>query len=185
MTTTQTGLLTADDLLRLSAEGFRGELVRGVLRETMPAGQRHGKIVSRLNFQLGLHVYPQRLGTLVASDSGVLIERGPDTVREPDIGFTSVERMPLGEELDTYAEAVPNLVVEVASPNDSRSYPAERSEMWLSAGAQLVWFVHPETRSIDVYRTDQPMITISGDEPLDGQDVLPGFSCHLTDIFDE
>ena len=29
------------------------------------------------------------------------------------------------------------------------------------------------------------MITISGDEPLDGQDVLPGFSCHLTDIFDE
>ena len=38
-TTTQTELVTADELLRLSAQGFRGELVRGVLRETMPAGQ--------------------------------------------------------------------------------------------------------------------------------------------------
>ena len=185
MTTTQTGLVTADELLRLSAQGFRGELVRGVLRETMAAGQRHGDIVSRLNFQLGLQVYPQRLGTMVASDSGVLIERDPDTVREPDIAFTSYERQPPGSLKDGYAEAVPNLVVEVASPNDRRDYPAERSQMWLSFGVELVWFVFPETRSIDVYRAGEPVVTVSGDGPLDGLDVLPGFSCPLSDIFDE
>ena len=32
-------LLTADDLLRLSGEGVRGELIRGVLCESMPAGR--------------------------------------------------------------------------------------------------------------------------------------------------
>ena len=185
MTTTQTGLVTADELLRLSAEGFRGELVRGVLRETMAAGQRHGDIVSRLNFQLGLHVYPQRLGTLVASDSGVLIEHDPDTVREPDIAFTSYARQPRGNIKDGYAEVVPDIAVEVASPNDRRDYPAERSQMWLSFGVELVWFVFPETRSIDVYRSGEPVVTVSGDERLDGLDVLPGFSCALTDIFDE
>ena len=38
MATTMTKLLTADDLLRLDSEGVRGELIRGVLHETMPAG---------------------------------------------------------------------------------------------------------------------------------------------------
>ena len=47
-TTTEAKLLTADDLLRLYSEGVRGELIRGVLCETMPAGYQHGKIVMRL-----------------------------------------------------------------------------------------------------------------------------------------
>ena len=40
--TTQPKLLTADDLLRLHSQGVRGELIRGVLYETMPTGWRHG-----------------------------------------------------------------------------------------------------------------------------------------------
>ena len=36
MTTTRPKLLTADDLLRLYSEGVRGELIRGMLCETMP-----------------------------------------------------------------------------------------------------------------------------------------------------
>ncbi len=185
MTTTQTGLVTADELLRLSARGFRGELVRGVLRETMATNRDHGIIVINLGTELRNFVKPRQLGTLVGSDSGVLIERDPDTVREPDIAYTSFERLARGTDRSGYAEAVPNLVVEVASPNDRRDYPAERAQMWLSFGVELVWFVFPETRSIDVYRADQPVVTVSGDGPLDGLDVLPGFSCPLTDIFDE
>ena len=45
MTTTQPKLLTADDLLRLHSEGVRGELIRGVLYETMVSGGEHGEIV--------------------------------------------------------------------------------------------------------------------------------------------
>ena len=52
-TTTEAKLLTAADLLRLDGEGVRGELIRGVLCETMPTGQVHGKIVTRLVIELG------------------------------------------------------------------------------------------------------------------------------------
>ena len=97
MTTTEaTSLLTADDLLRLHSEGGRGELIRGVLRETMASGQRHGKIVMNLGSELRAFIKPGRLGTLVGSDSGVWLERDPDTVREPDFAFTSVDRLPRG-----------------------------------------------------------------------------------------
>ncbi len=184
MTTTETRLLTAADLLRLDGEGVRGELIRGVLCETMASGQRHGMIVMNLGGELRAFVKQRRLGTLVASDSGVWLERDPDTVREPDIAFTSTERMPLGEAVDGYAEVVPDLVVEIASPSDSRREVHDKARMWLSHGVQLVWVVHPETRTVDVHRPDEAVATLGGEDALDGLDVLPGFSCALSAVFD-
>ena len=183
MTTTQTKLLTADDLLRLYSRGVRGELIRGVLCETMPAGQRHGKIVADLLIELGAFVKPRRLGTLVASDSGVWLERDPDTVREPDIAFTSVEQLPLGEEVPGYAEVVPDLVVEIVSPSDSHRKVHDKARLWLSHGVRLVWVVYPETRTVDVHRPDRDAATLGEDDSLDGLDVLPGFSCAVKAVF--
>ena len=83
MTITDTKLLTADDLLRLYADGVRGELIRGVLSETLPTGHEHGTIVAKLTTRLGGFVEPRSLGDLTASDAGVWLERDPDTVRDP------------------------------------------------------------------------------------------------------
>jgi len=181
---TKPNLLTADDLLRLDSQGVRGELVRGVLHETMSPGIRHGKIVVRLGAKLFNFVKPRKLGTLVASDAGVWLERDPDTVREPDLAFFSAEAMPLDADIPGYAEVVPELVVEIRSPSDSRRYVADRAAMWLSHGVSLVWTVHPDNRSIDVYRAEQPMNVTTVKDTLDGGDVLEGFSCNLTEVFD-
>ena len=184
-TTTTTGakLLTADDLLRLYSDGVRGELIRGVLCETMPAGHRHGKIVMRLGLRLGAFIEPRGLGTLVGSDSGVWLERDPDTVREPDLAFTSVEKIALEAEITGYAEVAPDLVVEVASPGDSRREVHDKARMWLSHGVRLVWVVHPETRTVDVYPPDGDAVTLSEGDALDGLDVLPGFACDVSAVF--
>ena len=183
MTSSKPDLRTAEDLLRLYSQGVRGELIRGVLCETLPSGQRHGKIVTNLIFELGNLVEQHRLGALVASDSGVWLERDPDTVREPDIAFTSVERLPLGEELDGYAEVVPDLVIEVASPSNSRREVHDKARMWLSHGVRLVWVVHPDARTVDVHRADEIVSTVGEDDALDGLDVLPGFTCPLSEVF--
>ena len=184
MTTTEIRLLTADDLLRLYSDGVRGELIRGVLCETMPTGHRHGAIVMNLGAELRTYIKPRRLGWLVGSDSGVWLERDPDTVREPDIAFTSADKIPLDAEIEGYAEVVPDLVVEVVSPSNSRREVHDKAVMWLSHGARLVWVVHPDTRTVDVHRANGDVSTVGGDDDLDGGDVLPGFSCALSDIFD-
>lgn len=184
MTTAKTDLLTAEDLLRLCSEGVRGELIRGVLRKTMPSGQRHGKLVAKLLIILGMFVEPRRLGTLVASDSGVLLERNPDTVREPDIAFTSVARLPADAVLDGYAEVIPDLVVEIVSPGDRPRDIADKAAMWLTHGVRLVWVVQPAHRAIEVHRPNTPSETLTEDATLSGNDVLPGFSCPISAIFD-
>ena len=183
MTTTETTLLTADELLRLSDRGVRGELIRGVLCETMPAGELHGKIVMRLGGALFGFVEPRGLGTVFASDSGVWLERDPDTVREPDIAFTSAQRLPLDAWNTGYAEVVPDLVVEIASPRDSRREMRDKARMWLSHGVRLVWVVHPATRTVDVHSAGGPVTTLAENEALDGMDVLPGFSCTVQAVF--
>ena len=177
-------LLTAEDLLRLSGEGVRGELIRGVLCETRPAGQEHGEIVMRLGAALLNYIQPRRLGRLMGSDSGVWLERDPDTVREPDIAFISAEKSPLGERVTGYTEAAPDLVVEVWSPDDGRWALNDKAFMWLSYGVRLVWVVHPDTRMVDVYRRNRRAARLSDADRLDGLDVLPGFSCEVRAAFD-
>lgn len=176
-------LVTADELLRLDAQGFRGELVRGVLREMNPAGQRHGQIIMRLGARLVGFTEQTDLGTVVGSDSGVWLERDPDTVREPDLAFTSVARLPPGQVSDGYAEVVPDLVVEVASPSDRRREVHDKAVMWLSFGVRLVWVIRPGTQTVDVHLAGQPVTTLADDESLDGGDVVPGFTYPLQRLF--
>ena len=183
MTTTKPELLTADDLLRLSSKGVKGELIRGVLHETMSAGVNHGRIVVKLVLLMGAFIMPRRLGTLLASDTGVLLERDPDTVREPDIAYISSERLPIGEDVPGYSEVIPNVVVEVASPSDSRTEVRRKALMWLEHGVGVVWVAHPVSHTIDVYQADSSMLTLTEDDTLGGGETLPGFACRVSDIF--
>ena len=183
MATTMTKLLTAADLLRLDGQGVRGELIQGVLHETMPAGYAHGKLAMKLVFLLNAFIIPRKLGSLTGLDSGVWLERDPDTVREPDIAYFSAAKIPL-DVLDTgYAEVPPDLVVEIVSPSNSRREVYDKARMWLGYGVALVWVVQPDSRTVDVHEPGRVVMTLDEHDTLDGLDVLPGFTCTVGDIF--
>lgn len=182
--TTETKLVTADDLLRLYGEGVRGELIQGVLCETMSTGGEHGEIVVELSAELRNFAKPRGLGRVAASDAGVLLEREPDTVREPDIAFFSVEKIARGVRVRGYYEVVPDIVVEVASPSDSTREVNDKARMWLSYGVRLVWVVYPDARRVDVHPQAGSMRTLTDGDTLDGGDVLPGFAYAVADVFD-
>ena len=183
-TTTMPKLLTADDLLRLHGAGVRGELIRGEFCELMSAGREHGQLVMKLGWIIQNFTIPRRLGRVYGSDSGVLLERDPDTVREPDIGFISAERDRGNDRVTGYDEQVPDLAVEIASPSDSRREIHDKALMWKRYGARIVWAVYPDTRTVDVYDEDGFAATLGENDELDGGTVLPGFSCEVGEIFD-
>ena len=182
-TKTASGLITADDLLRLSADGVRGELIRGALSETMPTGREHGQIAVRLAARLHNFVEPRRLGVLTASDSGVWLEHDPDTVREPDVAFFSAEKSPPDERVTGYAQVAPDLAVEIVSPSDRLPAVNDKALMWLRYGVRLVWVVRPDERRVDIHRDGHPVVTLTESDALDGLDVLPGFSCPVREVF--
>ena len=183
-TKTDVRLMTADELLRLYSKGVRGELIRGELYKTMPAGIEHGEIVMKLGAELIAFVKARRSGRIAGSDSGVLLEQDPDTVREPDIAFFSESKIPAGTRVRGYAEVVPDLVVEVVSPNNSTREINDKALMWISHGVRLVWVVYPDSRTIALYTHDGPVTVLTDTDALNGQEVLPGFTCNVADIFD-
>ena len=171
---TDAKLLTADDLLRLYSDGVRGELIRGELRETMPTGGEHGETVMILGAALVNFARTRRLGRIAGSDSGVLLERDPDTVRELDLAFFSADTIPAGARVTGYYEVVPDIVGEVVSPNDTAREIDDKARMWIRYGAGLVWVLNPDTRTVAVYSQDGTVTVLGDGDVLDGGDVLPG-----------
>ena len=178
-------LLTADEFQRLCEQRvIKGELVKGVVQETVSAGGEHGEVAATIALVFGNHVRPNRLGRVATSDSGVRLERDPDTVREPDVAYFSAETLPLDVRVRGFYEVVPDLVVEIVSPNDSPEYVAQRVAMWQSFGVPLVWTVYPVARTVAAHPLGGTTVIYTEDDTLDGGAVLPDFQCAVRDILD-
>ena len=176
--------ITAEELIKLHSEGVRGELIRGVLCETPLSGLEHAEIVANLSGILAVFVRPGRIGRLMAGGPGIQIELNPDTVRAPDIAFYLPERMALDVSIPGYAEIVPDLAIEVVSPNDTVTEVNDKAKMWVDSGVKLVWVVWPRWHTVEIFRPGENVVELSGDAILEGQDILPGFSTPITEIFD-
>jgi Uma2 family endonuclease len=176
-------LMTAAELFMLSDNGFRYELVKGELIKMAPAGYEHGKIIGRLTGRLNTHVEANNLGDICGAETGFTITQNPDTVRAPDIAFVSRERTPQTPLTKSYWVGVPDLAVEVLSPSDTVYKVDEKIEEWLSAGARAVWVVNPKRKTITIYRSSNDVTTLTENDELDGQDVVPGFRCSVAEIF--
>src|SRR5213594_2843478 len=174
-------LMTADDLLRTSIPDKRTELVRGVLVVREPAGYRHGRVSMELAFLLSQHVKATGAGQVLGAETGFKVASDPDTVRAPDVAFIARERLPDSQSRG-FPALGPDLVVEVLSPGDRPGETLAKVGDWLEGGAKLVWVIDPERRVARVYRHDGTEPAIGDDAALDGEDVLPGFTCSLAAV---
>ena len=66
---------------------------------------------------------------MVGNGTGVITERGPDTVRGPDVAYLSFARQPTVQE--NYFEVGPDLAVEVLSPSNRRKQVEEKIAEYL------------------------------------------------------
>lgn len=173
--------MTADELLHANIPDKRTELIRGMLVVREPAGYAHGRVTANLMARLSSHVDLTGAGQLLAAETGFTLCRDPDTVRAPDIAFVRKERVP-HPATSGFPALAPDLVVEVLSPDDRPGETLAKVGDWLDAGAQLVWVIDPERRIARIYRQDGSESIISENDRLQGESVLPGFSCELTAI---
>ena len=177
--------VTADDLFHSPDDGYRYELVRGVLRQMTPAGARHGAVAMKVAVAIENHVGAHRLGTVLAADTGFVLSRGPDTVLAPDVAFVRQERIPATGMPVSFWEGAPDLAVEVLSPGDSWREARDKAATWLDAGARAVWLVDPRSRTIERYQPGRAVQLLSALDVVEEEDVLPGFRLALAEVFPE
>lgn len=69
------------------------------------------------------------------------------------------------------------------SPNDSATYLEAKVQDYLSHGTRLVWVVYPQTRTVIVHRPDGSAQMLGDDDELSGEDVVPGFTLRVGELF--
>lgn len=176
-------LVTANQLAHLRERGKRYELRKGELLTMTPAGAVHGDLAMELGSLMRVYAKQKKLGKVFAAETGFKIHVDPDTVRAPDVAFVDKKRIPPTGVPRGYWELAPDLVVEVVSPNDSAADVQGKVEEWLRAGVRRVWVVYPDTHTIRVHRSPREIEALKPGDVLDGEDVMPGFSCAVEDIF--
>jgi Uma2 family endonuclease len=176
-------LITGEELFR-TPDFNPCELVNGRVVPTMPTGDEHADVESELGMRLRAYGKETGCGRAVGGEVGIYIRRDPDTVRAADLVFISRER-DLRPRAKGYFEIAPELVVEVLSPDDRVSRVREKLRDYFSAGVRVVWVVDPASRRVLVHRSLTDLTVLDDQKILTDEELLPGFSVPVSDLFPE
>jgi Uma2 family endonuclease len=121
-----------------------------------------------------------KLGQVFESSTGFRLPSG--NVRSPDVSFVAANRFENDEAPEGFCPLAPDLAVEVLSPSDDVREVLDKVGEYLQAGVRLVWVIDPKARRATRYRSLNDVRTLGPDDALDGEDVVPGFRCPLSEI---
>ena len=169
---------------RAESADLRFELIKGELCEMPPTGEEHGQLMMLLGKYLLEFVQEHKLGR-VTGDVGYYPEGDRSTLLSPDVAFRRLDDAAAPSR--KWVPLMPDLAVEIKSPNDTLAEIRRKALIYLQNGSQLVWIVSPVARAVEVCSLDDEgeMQTevISADGTLAGGDVLPGFELPLGQLF--
>ena len=154
------------------------ELINGEIVEKVPT-EEHGMIVLRIGAKLLVFVEDQQLGW-VTTEARHRLPDDPHNDRLPDISFRSADSGPVVKRGAVLQ--MPDLAVEVKSPDDSYKEMREKAAYYLAHGSRMVWLVFPEKRIVEVYTPQEQQVLIIGDT-LSGGEVLPDFTLPVEAVF--
>jgi Uma2 family endonuclease len=163
------------------------EIINGQVVELPPMSLHANKIATRLVWKLGPFIDGKGLGTVVSEALFRLpLEEDAHRNRRPDVAFVSYQRWPKDRQesvRDNAWDVVPDLAIEVVSPNDSAEDLMDKVDEYFSAGVRQVWVVYPRRRLVQVYDSLQAVRAVGEADTLDAAAVLPGFQLPLREVF--
>lgn len=159
------------------------ELIRGEVFPVPNPALLHGVVCNNIATELTLYARKQRKGFVATNDSGVVVERDPDSIIGPDVAYYEHFEKYRDVRPKKPAESPPVLAVEVLSPSDSFRQMSNKIKMYLDGGVKVVWLVDSDEETISVYRPNEHWKVFAADQQLTGDPELPGFSHRVSDFF--
>lgn len=173
----QYATMTLEEFLENDVEGY--EYVNGELIPMTAASMRHGRIAVNILRYLDPTVYDNRLGELYTAETSFKVG---ERVLKPDIAFILEKR--ISGAPDKGSPIPPDLAIEVVSPTDVQSRIVGKALAYLDAGTQCVWVIEPISKTVTVYKSETDIKTLTRNDTLTGDDVVPGFSCPVELLFE-
>lgn len=178
------------------------ELINGERIEKMPNVSRHDEATRAIFVPLYLFGKEHQLGEAMIGSSYVLsypLNMVTD-LRTPDAMYYTQQRLKAYKQANPdYGDKpyvlMPDLVIEVVSPNDKMSSYDHLTELgakvdrYLLDGVQIVWVFNPQKRRTAIHTltamqpfTEQEII-LKAEDTLTGGDLIPGFEIKVATVF--
>jgi len=154
------------------------ELIHGEMIEKMPT-EEHGMIASNINIILGSFVKKTKAGRVGIE---VRYQSTADQLnaRLPDISFSRAQRPVIKR---GGVPELPDLAIEIKSPDDTVRHLREKADYYLAHGVQQVWLVYPEQQMVEVYTLDGDVDLLFVGDQITGGELLPDFAMPVAEIF--
>ena len=174
---------TPDDLLRMP-DNSTMELVNGQIVEKQVSAES-SEIEALFALRFGIFLLGQPIAKVYPASLGYqCFDDNPTKVRKPETTVIRLERLnKLPDPNPGCMPIVPDLAVEVISPNDVVYDVDEKISEYLDAGFPLVWLADPKARAVTVYPLNGRPVIHTADDELTAEAVLPGFRCRVGDFF--
>ena len=158
------------------------ELIHGEMVEKVPT-EEHGIIAAAIARFIGNFIEPLEIGYV-----GVEIRHHKPSdqynVRMPDVSFRKGDT-PIVKK--GAVPQMPDLAVEIQSPDDKPRELREKADYYLRNGSRLVWLIYPADYAVEVCTLnadgDMQVKTVGVEGILEGGDVLPDFQLPVEKIF--
>ena len=177
-------LLSAEEFGRRPDPGFPEELFRGHIVIMPPPGARHGQVCAEICYILKRYAKESDLGHVLSNDAGVITERGPDSVRGPDVAYYSYARLPKGPLPTGYPSVPPDMVFEVFSPFDRWPKVLAKVAEYLEAGVVAVAVADPERSMVYLYDGERPVTVLGEADILSVPKILGDFQVIVGRFFE-
>ena len=159
------------------------ELVNGELVEK-PMSVLSALVEATILSKLGAFCESKKTAVVLSSTNGIqCFADDPDKVRRPDVSVYRSERFTREHLLEGWISIAPDLAVEVVSSRDEFAEVTEKVEEYLAVGVSLVWVIDPENKIVIIHRKDGSIAKLHKNGELSGEDVLPGFTCKVAELF--
>jgi Uma2 family endonuclease len=179
-------LFTAADLAAMPEQLPSGpvsfELHHGRLVPMSPPGAVHGNLQNRIGGALLVQGEEKGHGKSY-TEVGIVLARNPDDVRGADAAFVMKKSLPARESPEGFLEAIPELIVEIKSKNDTAAEIAEKVVDYLNAGAKLVWVLEPAKEAVVEHRPNSQPKTWQKSDSIFCDDIIPGFRLMLAELY--
>jgi Uma2 family endonuclease len=148
-----------------------------------PTGSDTGNKNADILGQLWLWNRQTQLGQIFDSSSGFHLPNGAD--RSPDVSWIGQDRWDTltPEEKSGFAPLCPDFVLELRSKHDSLESLQQKMQEYQENGAKLGWLIDRNCKKVEIYRPNKSIEVQDFPNSLSGEDVLPGFTLDLTEIW--
>jgi Uma2 family endonuclease len=178
------GEWTYENYLRLPDDGWRYEVLKGVLHMTPAPAPRHQVALRNLTVLSVNYLKSNPIGQVYFAPIDVLLPGGLATPVQPDLVFLSTARRGLVSQRGI--EGAPDLVAEVLSPSNWLADRRTKFEIYAEAGVREYWILDPQPKTVEIFTLENGGYALLGSFGVGERVrsvVLPGFTPAVDEIF--